>query len=367
MTPCRLAAAGYDRPARENEMDAAAEIECEVRGRIGVVTLNRPAALNALSGGMVRRISGSLSVWRDDAQVAAVVIRGRGRAFCAGGDVRAAYESGKDGPPALGYFVDEYRLNAQMKHFPKPLISLVHGFVMGGGVGISAHGSHRVYAEDAVFSMPETGIGFFADVGSSYFLARLPNEIGLYCVLAAARLARGDCLHIGIATHAASAGDFDAIIAELAASGDVEAVLARYCDNRPEPETLAEAGEPIARWFGTGSVEAILARLDAEEGRHALLAERTAAAIRGKSPTSLRLSLRQIRAARSLEFDDCIRLDYRIASQILTGHDFYEGVRAALVDKDRKPKWRPAELADVDPRAIEAHFLPPANGDIQLP
>src|SRR5690606_27763667 len=160
---------------------------------------------------------------------------------------------------------------------------------------------YRVYAEDAVFSMPETGIGFFADVGSSYFLARLPNEIGLYCVLAAARLARGHCLQLGIATHAASSGDFHAINSDLGRSGNVDAVLARYCDNRPESETLAEAGEPIARWFGTGSVEAILARLDAEEGRHALLAERTAAAIRGKSPTSLRLSLRQIRAARSLE------------------------------------------------------------------
>jgi enoyl-CoA hydratase len=348
-------------------MDEQSDILFEKRGRLGLVTLNRPKALNALSDAMVRRFSAELDLWRRDDEVAVVAVRGNGRAFCSGGDIRAVYEEGRIGPPASGYFRDEYRLNARVKHYPKPYVALVDGFVMGGGAGISIHGSHRVFAEGATFAMPETGIGFFPDVGVSYALARMPEETGVYCALAAVRLARGDSLHAGLATHAAPASAFDAILDGLAESGDADAVLSRLAGERPPPETLGRLGAAIASIFGTGSLEAILARLDEAEGPHAPWAERTAADIRSKSPTSLRVALRQVRAARDLDFDDCIRLDYRIACQILTGHDFYEGVRAALVDKDRSPRWRPDALAKVDPRAVEAHFLQPAAGDLTLP
>lgn len=347
-------------------MEGEDEILFERRGRIGLVTLNRPAALNALSHAMVRSLAERLGEWGADDSLAAVVVRGIGRAFCSGGDIRRACEIGRAGPPAYDFFADEYRLNAQVKHFAKPYVSLVDGFVMGGGAGISVHGSHRVFAEGAVFSMPETGIGFFTDVGSSYFLSRLPHEIGVYCALASARLKRGDCLHAGIATHAAPAADFDAILAALAETGDVEQTLAPYRPDGIPPETLADVEGAIESIFAVGGVEAILAQLDAAASSHAVFAREAAATIRLKSPTSLRVVLRQIRAARSLEFDDCIRLDYRIAHRILTGHDFYEGVRAALIDKDRDPHWQPAALADVDPLAVEAHFLPPPDGDLQL-
>lgn len=351
---------------REYLMSADAEILFERRGRIGLVTLDRPAALNALTEAMVVALAEKLRKWQHDDAVAAVVVRGNGRAFCAGGDVRRAYDVGRDGTPLTTFFRDEYRLNAAVRHFPKPYIALVHGYVMGGGAGISVHGSHRVFAEDAVFSMPETGIGFFPDVGVSHALARLPHEIGVYCALASARLARGDSLHAGIATHAAPAGDFDAIVDALASTGDVEAALAPYSPQDIAPETLGAVDAEIERIFAIGGVEAILARLDTAEGPHALFAEKAAADIRTKSPTSLKVTLRQVRAARELSFDDCIRLDYRIASHILTGHDFYEGVRAALVDKDRQPRWRPAGLAEVDARAVEAHFVTPADGDLEL-
>lgn len=348
-------------------MDAISGIGFERRGVAGLVTLDRPQALNALSSEMVKALSDQLIAWQDDAAVGHVVVRGKGRAFSAGGDIRAVYEAGLSGPPALGFFRDEYRLNALIHHYPKPYVALVDGYVMGGGAGVSVHGSHRVFGETAVFSMPETGIGFFPDIGSSYLLARLPNNIGVYGALAAVRFARGDCLHAGIATHAAPAERFDAIVEALVEAEDVDAALAPFVTSDVKAETLPPIEAEIGRLFATGSVEAILARLDQAEGPHAVWADRTAAEIRTKSPTSLKVALRQIRAARDLDFDDCIRLDYRIASHILTGHDFYEGVRAALVDKDRKPRWRPDQLAGVDARAVEAHFLQPSDGDLILP
>lgn len=348
-------------------MQPEPEILFDRSGRAGLVTLNRPAALNALSHFMVTALFEQLAAWRDDPAVGVVIIRGNGRAFCAGGDVRAVYEIGRGGPSPADYFRDEYRLNAAIRHFPKPYVSLVDGFVMGGGVGVSVHGSHRIFAEKAVFSMPETAIGFFPDVGSSYVLSRMRDETGIYAALAAARLSRGDALHAGIATHAAPASLFDAIAEALSENDDVDAALAPFLTSDVGPETLGRLGSEIATIFATGGIEAILQRLDEAEGAHAPWAERTAAEIRAKSPTSLRLTLRQLRAARTLDFDDCIRLDYRMARQILDGHDFYEGVRAALVDKDRTPRWRPDTLSAVDVRDIEAHFVVPPDGDIPLP
>lgn len=345
---------------------AEPEILFERLGHAGLVTLNRPSALNALSHEMVKALAGALEAWKHDPAIRLMVVRANGRAFCAGGDIRAVCEAGRGAPDQHAFFHDEYRLNAAIKAYPKPYVALVDGYIMGGGAGIAVHGSHRVFAEKAIFSMPETGIGFFPDVGSSFFLSRMADEIGLYCGLAAARLARGDALHAGVATHAVPASTFDAIVAELAESADIDAVLARYAETVPA-ETLGSVDAAIAAIFATGPVESILSRLDALEGPHAEWAARTVAAIRGKSPTSLRIALRQIRAARELDFDDCIRLDWRIACAILDGHDFYEGVRAVLVDKDQSPRWNPATLDAVDPGRIEGHFVAPHDGDLPLP
>ena len=345
---------------------AEPEILFERRGHAGLVTLNRPGALNALSLGMVTALAATLDAWRDDPAIRLVIIRAVGRAFCAGGDIRAVYEAGKGSPDQKTFFQAEYRLNAAIKAYPKPYVALVDGYVMGGGAGISVHGSHRVFAEKAVFAMPETGIGFFPDVGSSFFLSRMPSEIGLYCALGAIRLARGDALHAGIATHAAPAAAFEAIVDALSESADIDTVIASFAQSAA-PETLGSLDAVIEAVFATGSVESILARLLGLQGALTEWGTATAAAIGTKSPTSLRVALRQIRAARELEFDDCIRLDGRIASAILGGHDFYEGVRAALVDKDQAPRWNPATLDAVDPGVIEGHFVAPLDGDIPLP
>lgn len=349
---------------------AETEIRFERVGHAGKITLCRPKALNALSMAMVEAMDGQLRAWREDPGVRHVVIRGEGRAFCAGGDIRAVYEEGRAGPSPKAFLGKEYRLNAAIRHFPKPFVALVHGYVMGGGAGISIHGSHRLFSEDAIFSMPETAIGFFPDVGLSFVLSRLPHEIGLYLGLAAARIARGDAFHLGLATHAVAGADFDAIEAALAEATDVDAAIAPFLisPGHPlKPETLGRLDGTIDQIFATGDLDTILRRLDRVEGVDAPWADRTAAAIRAKSPTSLRITLRQLRAAKALEFDDCIRLDWRIAREILNGHDFYEGVRAALVDKDGAPRWRPDTIKAVDARAVDGHFVMPADGDLPLP
>ncbi|BCP53346.1 3-hydroxyisobutyryl-CoA hydrolase [Kaistia sp. 32K] len=345
---------------------APPEIRFDREGYAGIVTLCRPGALNALSHGMVRALAEALASWKEDAGVQTVVIRAEGRAFCAGGDIRAVYEAGRGASEQRAFFRDEYRLNAAIKAFPKPYVALVDGYIMGGGAGIAVHGSHRAFAENAVFAMPETGIGFFPDVGSSYFLSRMPGAAGVYSALAAMRLRRGDALHAGIATHAVPAAAFDAIVQRLARGEGADIVLADHAEP-VEAETLERLGPILDASFANGSVESILVGLDALNGPHADWARQTAATIRSKSPTSLRVALRQIRAARELDFDDCIRLDWRIACAILDGPDFYEGVRAALVDKDQSPAWQPATLSEVDPEAIDRHFVTPAEGDIPLP
>lgn len=345
---------------------AEPEIRFERQGHAGIATLSRPGALNALSHGMVSALATRLAAWRDDPAVHVVIVRGEGRAFCAGGDIRAVCEAGRGAPEQKAFFHDEYRLNAAIKAFPKPYVALVDGYIMGGGAGIAVHGSHRVFAESAVFAMPETGIGFFPDVGSSFFLARMPGETGVYCALAAARLRRGDAMLAGIATHAVPAARFDAIVARLAETSEVDAVLAEHAEV-VEAETLPGLLGDIDALFATGSVESIVARLETLTGANAGWARQIAEAIRAKSPTSLRVALRQIRAARALSFEDCIRLDWRIACAILDGHDFYEGVRAVLIDKDQAPVWKPATLADVDPEAVDRHFVVPPEGDLPLP
>lgn len=346
---------------------AEPEIRFEQQGHAGIATLCRPGALNALSHGMIQALAAKLANWRDDPAIRVVIVRAEGRAFCAGGDIRAVCEAGRGAPEVQrGFFRDEYRLNAAIKAFPKPYVALVDGYIMGGGAGIAVHGSHRLFGENAVFSMPETGIGFFPDIGSSFFLARMPGEVGLFCALAAARLRRGDALHAGIATHAVPAAAFGVIVDRLAQDPDVDAVVAEHAVAVP-PETLGPLQVEIDALFATGPVESILSRLDALDGGNADWARQTAAAIRAKSPTSLRVALRQIRAARELVFEDCIRLDWRIACAILEGHDFYEGVRAVLIDKDQAPAWQPATLADVDLEAVERHFVVPPEGDLPLP
>ncbi|MEO3998259.1 enoyl-CoA hydratase/isomerase family protein [Mesorhizobium sp. CAU 1732] len=341
------------------------EIIFETRGRAGLITLNRPKALNALTRNMVRLMHPQLAAWANDPAIALVVIRAAGeKAFCAGGDIRQLYDWGQAGDPAVREFYhEEYRLNTFIKRYPKPYVALIDGFVMGGGVGISVHGSHRVAGANIKFAMPETGIGLFPDVGGTFFLPRLPGRIGTWIALTGARLGQADAHWSGFATHAAPTDDFDAIIDALCETGDPDVALAPYAAAGTAP---LEALRPVIdRCFDGDTVEAILATLDAETGEHADWAAKQAASIRQKSPTSLKIALRQMQDGANVDFETCMRIEYRIVSRVITGHEFFEGVRAVIIDKDNAPAWQPATLDGVSNAAIDAYFAP-LDDDLDL-
>jgi len=343
---------------------ADAEILFERRGAIGLVTLNRPKALNALTHEMCRLMSAQLEAWKSDALVSCVVVRGAGeRAFCAGGDIRSLYDSGKAGTPyARAFYRDEYRLDAAIKHFPKPYVALIRGIVMGGGVGISVHGRFRIADETTTFAMPETGIGLFPDVGGSYFLPRCPGEVGMYLALTGSRLKTADALYAGVATHIVASGQHATLVERLAEGTPPDAALAGLAQEAG-PASLKELRQQIDTAFSKESVELVLSHLDAQAGDWA---RDMAAAIRGKSPTSTKLAFRQLRAGRKLDFDDCMRMEFRMVNRVIDGHDFYEGVRATIIEKDNLPKWRPSELSAVSSDAIDAYFAPLGENELCL-
>ena len=345
-------------------MTDESEVLFERRGAAGLITLNRPKALNALTHGMCLALKAQLDEWAGDAAIKAVIVRGAGeRAFCAGGDIRALYDSGRAGTPyALDFYRDEYILDATIKHFPKPYVALIRGIVMGGGVGVSLHGSHRVADESTMFAMPETGIGLFPDVGGSYFLPRLPGETGMYLALTGARLKSADALNSGVATHFVPAAKTETLIERLAAGDAPNAAIgALSCNTGAAP--LAELRAMIDRFFAGNTIEAILSALDADDGDWS---RATAATIRTKSPTSLKIAFRQLRTGRGLEFDDCMRMEFRMVNRVIAGHDFYEGVRATIIDKDQSPKWQPATLEAVSDADIDAYFAPLGEKELKL-
>ena len=341
------------------------EILFETDGAAGLVTFNRPQALNALTLGMVAAMRVKLKQWAADPAIACVVVRGAGeRAYCAGGDIRAVRESGLAGTfYGIDFWREEYILNSEIKHYPKPFIALIHGVCMGGGIGVSVHGSHRCTDPSALFAMPETGIGFFPDVGGSFILSRAPGESGSYMALTGARLGLADALYTGLATHALPKEQWPALIESLAKGADPAAAIAKAAQPAPADAPLAARRAEIDRLFAGATVEDIAAALDQEASA---FARDTAAVLRRRSPTSLKLALREIRAARTLAFDDCMKMEFRMASRILAGRDFYEGVRAVIVDKDNDPHWQPATLAEVSGAAVEAYFAPLPGRELPL-
>jgi enoyl-CoA hydratase/carnithine racemase len=336
----------------------------ERRGAAGIITLNRPQALNAVTHAMVRALAEQLRAWAEDAAVTRVLIRANGdRAFSAGGDIRDLYELGRTGrrAEALNFWRDEYPLNALIKHYRKPYVALIDGIVMGGGVGISVHGSHRVAGDRFSFAMPEVGIGFFPDVGATYFLPRLPGEFGTFCALTGERLAAADAVAAGIATHRVRSAQFPDLADALCGTTPVDAMLAAFAEKPDQDPAVARRPE-IDRLFAGDRIEDILARAD-QAGDWA---SGVAAKIRVKSPSSLKIALRQMRRGRTLPFDECMRTEFRIVSRIIHGHDFYEGVRAVVIDKDNAPRWDPPSLAQVDEAEIERHFAPLGADELAL-
>ncbi|MGE0095879.1 MAG: enoyl-CoA hydratase/isomerase family protein [Alphaproteobacteria bacterium] len=341
------------------------EILFEMKGGVGLVTLNRPRALNALTLAMVRVLDARLRAWASESEVRCVVIRGAGdRAFCAGGDIRALYDSGRSKSDTLtaDFYREEYRLNRLIKRYPKPYVALIDGVVMGGGVGVSVHGSHRIATERTLFAMPETGIGLFPDVGGSYFLPRCPGRVGFYLGLTGARIGAADCVYAGIATHHVPTGDLDELVDALCEGGAVTETLARFVAD-PGISSLARDRADIDRCFAATSVEAIQEALEIDGSAWAKIAR---AAMDEKSPMCEKVTLRQLERGAAMPFEDCMVMEFRLSQRAMAAHDFYEGVRAAVIDKDRAPKWRPASLAEVCESDVEAWFLPLPGGDLEF-
>ena len=335
-----------------------------VEGAAGIITLNRPRALNALTSGMRAEIAGALAAWSRDPQVYAVlIVSATDRAFCAGGDVREMVECGRNGPDqARRMLAAEYSLNWQLDCFAKPAVSLIDGVVMGSGVGISLYGTHRVAGERYRFAMPETGIGLFPDDGVSWVFARLPDEVGMYLALTGRSLVRADAYRLGLVTHCLPAQRFAEVREAVREADPVDPVLdTRHED--PGPGDLEALQPTIARCFGADSVEAIVSRLEAERGAARAWAEAVLHELARRSPTSLKVTHRHVRLARQLDLSATLAQDYRLACRLMQGHDFYEGVRAALIDRDQAPKWRPSGLSDVSDTMIDAYFAPLEDGD----
>jgi enoyl-CoA hydratase len=326
---------------------------------IGIITLNRPQVLNALNHTMLLAMHEKLVVWAAAEAIQAVVVRAQGRAFCAGGDIRFAYERGKAAAAAAQlFFEDEYKVNQAIYNYPKPFIALMNGLTMGGGAGISIPGSHRVATVNFSFAMPETGIGFFPDVGMGYFLTRLPFKIGFYLGLSGARISSEDCLALHLVDTIVAADSFDKIIAKLADTRiqndtEVSEIINSFAEPVGKSELINHEAE-IQTCFTKNTLEEIFAAL---EHYPTPWCEQLAAIINTKSPTSLKVTLRQLQSYARLPFDECLVMDKQLTKHFIHGHDFYEGVRAAIIEKDQSPHWSPAKFTDVSAATIEKYFL----------
>jgi len=360
------------------------EILFDVVNGIGRILLNRPRALNALTRVKIAEMDQTLRAWATDPAVKAVIVEGAGdRAFCAGGDIRALSDAAKagDDQSIRGFFREEYTLNRLIKTLPKPYLAVLNGITMGGGVGISVHGSHRIATENTLFAMPETGIGMFPDVGGTWFLPRCPGKIGTWLALTGERLKAADCLYAGIATHIVPANRLAALedalreaVGALNGAGAGAAVTQAIADvldgfhEAPVEAPLEPVRADIDRVFALETVEDILAALDGmgEGSGGETWGARTAERLRQKSPTSLKVTLRQMRLGAGLDFDQAMGIEYRLACRFMRAPDFVEGVRATILEKDNAPRWSPATLDAVDDGVVTAFFGPLDEGD-ELP
>ncbi len=344
------------------------DLRSDAVGACAVVTLDRPRALNALTHAMRQGFGDVLMRASRDPNTYCVVLQSASpKAFSAGSDVREIVAAARsDLPAARHLFAEEYARNWHCECFSKPTISLIDGIVMGGGVGISLYGTHRVAGEGYKFAMPESGIGLFPDVGTCHAFARMPDHTGEYLGLTGRSIGRADAFALGLATHCIPAARFSEVKALLASAEPVDPVL----DDRhvaPGDGELVPYRETIARCFGAATVEDILARLASVQGAHVKWAQTVASELAARAPLSLKVTLRHIREAASLDLRETLHRDYRLGCHFLDGTDFYEGVRALLIDKDGPPKWSPARLEDVSDATVAAYFAPHPSDALVLP
>jgi enoyl-CoA hydratase len=328
-----------------------------IEGTGGRIRLNRPKAIHALNHPMCDAMINALLEWREDPAIRLVIIdHAEGRGFCAGGDIRAIAESGaKDGVDARAFFYSEYQLNHLLFTYAKPVVAFMDGITMGGGVGISQPAKYRVATERTMYAMPESGIGLFPDVGGGWYLSRLPGRVGQFLALTGARLDGADCLALGLATHFIAGDKLDEFKALLIADpAQIDAILARYGET--PAARIVEQRPQIDRLFASDHYEDVLAALKADGSEWA---EKELATLAKKSPTTCKVSLHLLRQAlQHSDFADEMRVEYRVAAHICQRHDFIEGVRALIIDKDNNPRWDPATPEDVTDHLIAQIFAP---------
>ncbi|WP_328321244.1 enoyl-CoA hydratase/isomerase family protein [Streptomyces sp. NBC_00388] len=334
-------------------------------GRTGRLTLDRPKALNALNRAMVNRIDAALTDWEHDPAVESVVLTGAGdRGLCAGGDIRMIYEDVRAGGTASeGFWRDEYRLNARIARYPKPYIALMDGIVMGGGVGVSAHGGVRVVTERSRVAMPETAIGFVPDVGGTHLLGRAPGELGLHLALTGTAVGAADALLCGLADHFVPSDRLPGLVADLARQPVADALRAHTA--QAPAGVLAAQREWIDHCYAARTAEEIIERLSAVGVPDA---KETAGTLLSRSPTAVKVTLAAVRRARELgTLERVLEQEFRVSCAALTSPDFTEGIRAQVIDKDRNPRWSPAELAGVTGERVAGFFAPLGAAELSLP
>ncbi len=351
-------------------MQPISEVEFEEvsgrQGNLGLITLNRQQALNALNIKMINAIDFQLAEWEEANHIKAVVIRAaEGRAFCAGGDIRSVYDRKLAHDPKIAeFFRDEYTMNRRIFHYPKPYIALLDGITMGGGVGISVHASHRIATDRLLFAMPETAIGFFPDVGTTYTLSRLPHKLGYYLGLSGARLTLGDAASANLIDHSVPSEKFPELIYALADTSfdtDANSSVTEIIKSFSVPignSTLLSQYKIIENCFGKKTIEDIFAALEKQNENWC---DELVKILKTKSPTSLKVTLRALQEATELDFNAAIQTEFRLSNHFLQHGDFIEGIRAVLIDKDQTPIWKPATLKEVTPAMVNKYFSPVEN------
>ncbi|KAK6485001.1 3-hydroxyisobutyryl-CoA hydrolase [Huso huso] len=353
---------------------AGSDILLERSGCAGVITLNRPKALNALNLSMIRQIYPQLKKWEKDPETSIVIIKGTGgKAFCAGGDIRAVTDAGKVGDRlSQDFFREEYILNNAIGTYQKPYVALIDGITMGGGVGLSVHGRFRVATEKTMFAMPETGIGLFPDVGGGYFLPRLQGKLGLFLALTGFRIKGRDVQQAGVASHFVDSEKLPSLEKDLVqlktpSNTDVAGVLNLYQAQSKlddgKPFILAEHMDQINRLFEASSVEDIMQKLNEDGSSFALKQLET---LKKMSPTSLKITFRQLQNGASMSLQEVLVMEYRLSQACMRGHDFYEGVRAVLIDRDQSPKWKPGVMEEVTGDLVDGCFKSLGSNDLKL-
>ena len=347
--------------------EAKNEIVSAIEGRAALVRLNRPKALNAVTLEMIHALEALYHACAKNPHIYGVVMEAEGKAFSAGGDIRTIRELiQSDLAQADRYYAEEYQHNWSLQCFRKPHVALMNGVTMGGGVGISIFGTHRVAGEAMAFAMPETGIGFFPDIGGSWFLPRMPGMLGMYLGLTGHICRRADAYYAGAVTHCIPAAQFETVKAAMIGGEPVDPILDGL-HGHPGESHLEQHREPIDRIFSAPSLEEILRRLENEQGAWHEWARQTLAALAKKSPLSLKVAFEQLRRGKSYKtLKEALIVEYRLATRLIRLPDFPEGIRAVIVDKDQSPKWQPASLSEVSDAYVQSLFEPLSQGDLTL-